>query len=58
MRFADGETMVCLSNGTPLNRPYFFVVPVDARSNNLRILVNQAALVSIEMPAEATAAKA
>ena len=49
MRFADGENMVCLVNGLPGNRPYFFVAPVDARSNNIRILVNQAALVSMEL---------
>jgi Family of unknown function (DUF6982) len=49
LRFEDGETMVCLTNGLPRNRQYYFVVPVDARSNNIRILVNQAAVVSIEV---------
>ena len=50
LRFKDGEVMVCLANGLPENRPYFFVVPVDAASNNMRILVNQAALSAVELP--------
>lgn len=48
LRFADGEIMVGLTLGYPMNRPYFFIVPVDPRSNNIRILINRAALVSIE----------
>jgi hypothetical protein len=48
LQFQDGEVMVGLSNGSPSGRPYFFIVPVDARSNNLRILVNQAAVASLE----------
>ena len=31
----------------PPVREFFFVLPVDARSNNLRILVNRAAVVRI-----------
>jgi hypothetical protein len=49
MRFEDGENMVCLTNGLPGSKPYFFVVPVDARSNNIRILVNQSAVVSLQI---------
>ncbi len=48
LRFVDGEVMVGMTNCDPLNRPYFFIVPVDPRSNNIRVLVNRAAVVSIE----------
>jgi hypothetical protein len=48
MRFLDGETIVGLTFSFPPNRPYFFVNPVDTRSNNVRILVNRAALKSID----------
>ncbi len=50
LRFIDRETIVGLANVSPVNRPFFFVVPVDTRSNNIRILVNQAALSGIEFP--------
>ena len=50
LKFLDGENMVGLANALPGNKPYFFVVPVDPHSNNVRILVNQAALISVEMP--------
>lgn len=48
LRFADGETIVGLTIRYPPNRPYFFVLPVDQKSNNIRILVNRAAVVSME----------
>jgi hypothetical protein len=35
-------------NRYPPNRPYYFLVPVDSGSNNIRILVNAAAVVAIE----------
>lgn len=47
VRFADGEEVVGATNRYPPNRPFFYVVPVDPRSNNVRILVNRAAAVSI-----------
>ncbi len=50
MRFPDGETMVGLTIRYPPNRPYFWVVPVDQGSNNIRILVNKAAVVKMECP--------
>jgi hypothetical protein len=51
LRFADGEEMVGLTIRYPPNRPYFFIVPVDPKSNNIRILVNRAAVVSMgEVP--------
>jgi hypothetical protein len=48
LRFADGEEIVGLTIRYPPNRPYFFVVPVDPASNNIRILVNRAAVVAME----------
>ena len=52
LKFKDGEVMVGHTIGTPGNRPYFFIVPVDPRSNNIRVLVNRTAVDSIqEVPA-------
>ena len=48
LRFADGETIVGLTIRYPPNRPYFFVLPVDQESNNIRILVNREAVVAME----------
>jgi hypothetical protein len=48
LRFADGETIIGLTIRFPPNRPYFFVVPVDPASNNIRILVNRSAVGSME----------
>ncbi len=50
LRFADGETIRGLTIRYPPNRPYFFVVPVDPGSNNIRILVNKAAVTKMESP--------
>ena len=47
VEFADGEHVVGLTVRYPPVREFFFVLPVDARSNNLRILVNRAAVVRI-----------
>lgn len=47
LRFADGEEIVGLTIRYPPNKPYFFVVPVDPGSNNLRILVNREAVVAM-----------
>jgi uncharacterized protein DUF6982 len=47
MTFEDGEVMVGLTIRYPPNRPFFFILPVDAKSNNLRILVNRDAVVSM-----------
>jgi len=38
--FQDGERIVGLTTRFPPNKPYFFLVPVDSSSNNLRVLVN------------------
>ncbi len=48
LHFIDGEVMVGLTIRYPPNRPHFFVVPVDPASNNIRVLVNRAAIVSID----------
>ena len=47
MRFRDGEEIVGITIRYPPNRPFFYVVPVDAASNNTRILVNRDAVVSM-----------
>ncbi|MFG0252164.1 MAG: DUF6982 domain-containing protein [Phycisphaerales bacterium JB038] len=44
LTFADGERIVGMTNRYPPNRAYFYVVPVDAASNNVRILINRAAV--------------
>jgi hypothetical protein len=49
LTFADGERLIGLTNKAS-NAGMFFVLPVDARSNNLRILVNRAALRSVATP--------
>jgi hypothetical protein len=47
--FADGEVVVGMTVRYPPNRPYFYVTPVDVKSNNVRMLVNGAATVSMEL---------
>lgn len=42
--FADGEEIVGLMNRFPPITPYFFMLPIDPHSNNIRILVNRAAV--------------
>jgi hypothetical protein len=48
MTFGDGEVIVGLTIRCPPNRPFFFVLPVDSKSNNLRMLVNRDAVVSMK----------
>ena len=48
LTFADGEVMVGLTIRYPPNRPYFFLVPVDSDSNNIRILINRSAVAAME----------
>ena len=47
-RFEDGETVVGMTHRWPLTGDSFFMVPIDPKSNNLRILVNRAALAQVE----------
>jgi hypothetical protein len=48
LRFLDGEQMGGLMNRFPPNKSFFFVLPMDPQSNNLRILVNREAVASIK----------
>jgi hypothetical protein len=52
LEFADGERVVGLTVRYPPIKPFFFVLPIDNRSNNLRILVNRAAVVKMSQPSE------
>lgn len=51
IKFDDGEKVVGFTNRFPPNRPFYFVVPADLKSNNIRILINSQAVSSIETPA-------
>ncbi|MGH7561822.1 MAG: DUF6982 domain-containing protein [Gemmatimonadales bacterium] len=44
VRFADSEEIVGLMNRFPPITPYFYMLPIDPTSNNIRILVNRAAV--------------
>jgi hypothetical protein len=48
LTFEDGETMVGLTNRYPPNRTFFFILPVDPESNNIRMLVNRDAVTAME----------
>jgi hypothetical protein len=50
LEFADGERLVGLTVRYPPIRPFFFVLPADARSNNVRVLVNRAAVKRMSQP--------
>ena len=41
--FKDGEKLVGLTHHFPPVRQFFFVLPIDPKSNNVRILINKAA---------------
>jgi hypothetical protein len=58
VEFADGERVVGLTVRYPPVRPYFYVLPADESSNNLRILVNRAATVRMSQPTAAYLAAA
>ena len=49
LAFADGEVMVGHTIRYPPIRQYFYITPVDTRSNNIRILINRDAVVSLEV---------
>jgi hypothetical protein len=51
LQFADGERVVGLTTRFPPVRRFFYVVPADANSNNVRILVNRSAVQSLGQPA-------
>lgn len=50
LEFVDGERLVGLTVRYPPVRPFFFVLPGDSRSNNLRVLVNRAAVKRMSQP--------
>jgi hypothetical protein len=45
--FADKEEVVGLMNRFPPITPFFFMLPIDPLSNNIRILVNRTAVVKM-----------
>jgi len=45
--FRDGEELVVLAPTYDQKREFFFVLPADPHSNNVRILVNRAAVSSV-----------
>lgn len=55
LRFADGERLTGLMNAFPPVRQFFWVLPIDPASNNIRMLVNREALLSIHSTDETSA---
>lgn len=51
LEFIDGERLVGFTVRYPPIRPFFFVLPADVRSNNIRVLVNRAAVKRMQQPA-------
>jgi hypothetical protein len=50
--FADKESIIGITNRYPPTKPFFFIMPVDPDSNNIRILINKAAVVKMESKAQ------
>ncbi|MGH7500825.1 MAG: DUF6982 domain-containing protein [Longimicrobiales bacterium] len=48
LSFHDGEVMLGHTIRYPPNRPYFYITPVDTKSNNIRVLINRDAVASME----------
>ncbi len=46
-RFKDGERISGLSNRFPPRGSFFFMLPIDPASNNIRVLVNRSALAAL-----------
>ena len=46
--FADGEVMAGFTMGYGLNKPGFFLVPADPKSNNARVFVVKSAVTRVE----------
>ena len=44
LEFTDGERLLALTVRYPPIKPFFFILPADGTSNNVRILVNRAAV--------------
>jgi hypothetical protein len=47
--FLDGETMIGSTLGYDRNRPGFFVLPVDPKSNNIRVFVISSAVKQVRV---------
>jgi hypothetical protein len=45
--FRDGEELMALAPTYEGTRPFFYVLPADPKSNNIRILVNRKAVASV-----------
>ena len=45
--FTDGECLFVLAPAYDESRAFFFVLPADTNSNNIRILVNRTAIASV-----------
>ena len=52
VRFQDGDIVVGLANRFPPLGKFFFMIPIDPKSNNIRILVNRDATSSITQASE------
>jgi hypothetical protein len=50
LEFVDGEKLVGLTVRYPPIRPFFFVLPADPGSNNVRVLINKAAVKRMGQP--------
>ena len=50
IRFKDGEQLVGLMPSYGPEQQFFYILPADAGSNNIRILVNRAATSSVHVP--------
>ncbi|HZE74110.1 MAG TPA: hypothetical protein VE091_02305 [Gemmatimonadales bacterium] len=50
LQFADGERVVGLTTRFPPVRRFFYVLPADVRSNNIRMLVNRSAVQNLGQP--------
>ena len=47
LTFRDGEVLAGITHHFPPTRPFFFVLPMDPKSNNIRALVNRAAVAEV-----------
>jgi hypothetical protein len=54
VRFQDGEIVVGVANRFPPLGKFFYMLPIDPKSNNLRILVNRDATAAITQASDGT----
>lgn len=48
--FKDGEQLVGLTPSYRSDQQFFYILPADPGSNNIRILINRAATSSVQLP--------